>query len=127
VTSIEKADTELHKALTGYHRLRWVVFGVLFTLIIMTVLIGASVIYHQQREIDAQRAALTAGCNFFTDLARLPVDPVPPLKRPSEIIVSLVVDSRLSALGLGCPGVPPPSVSLKKWAAYYHIPLRLSS
>jgi hypothetical protein len=124
---IEKTDADLHKALTGYHRLRWVALGCLSALIGMAVVIGGSVIYHQQRELDAQQAALTAGCNFFTDLAKLPVNPVPPLKRPSPIIVSLVVDSRISAIGLGCPAVPPPSATLKKWAAYYHIPLRLSS
>jgi hypothetical protein len=124
---IEKADAELHAALKRFHRLRWVAFGALIAVLVIAGVTGGTVIYHQQRRLDSQQLALFAGCKFFTDLARLPVEPVAPLTRPSEAVVSIVVDARATAHGLGCPSIPPPSPSLKKWAAYYHIPLGESS
>jgi hypothetical protein len=127
VTSIEKADTELHKALTGYHRLRWLSLGVLAALLVMVGTVGAMVIYHQQEQLDGQQAELASACQFFTDLAKLPVGPAPGAKAPAAVGVLIVADSRVAAFGLGCPHIAPASPSLKKWAAYYHIPLRLSS
>jgi len=120
---LEKADHELSRALTSFHRLRWASLGVLAAVLIMAIVVGGVVILHQSDQISQARNQLVAGCRFFADLASLPVTPVPPVKRPTRLGVSIVVDSRIAAVGLGCSNIPPPSASLKKWAGYYHITL----
>lgn len=118
------ADEQLAGALRGYQRLRWVAFGILAAIGFIAITVGGTVIYLNRQQLAVVHKQLIAGCDFFSDLARLPVDPVPPLKKPSKIGVSIVADSRIAATGLGCTSIPPASASLKKWAAYYHITLR---
>ena len=127
----DKADRDLVKALKGYHRLRWAALGVLGTVLALSICAVWAVIVHQsdqiaqqQQQIARQQNEITVACGFFTDLASLPVTPAPTVKRPTRLGVSIVADSRATAKAFGCPVIPPPTDSLRKWAAYYHIPLR---
>lgn len=122
--SIAETDIEFRKAISGYHKLRWSALGALIALIVIAMALGAIVITHQQDQIRALRKQLAAGCSFFSDLAEAPLVATPPATQPSQLGVTIIVDARMTAQGLGCANLGAPSASLKKWATYYHIPLR---
>jgi hypothetical protein len=82
----------------------------------------------QQAALRVANAALKqandSSCAFFRDLGSLPVTPAPGLTRPSETLVAIVVHSRQAFLGRKCDtALPPPGADLRKWAAFYHLPL----
>lgn len=116
-------QVNLEGLIGAYHRLRWFAIGVLGALVAMAIVAGSVIIIHQQNQIDNAARRLVAACDFYRDLSGVPVTAQPPLKQPSRLGVLIVVDSRVAAHGLGCLNIPAADPSVKRWAAYYHIPL----
>lgn len=61
-----------------------------------------------------------SSCAFFGDVAAAEI--VSSTSKPSELGVSIVVDSRAAYLHDACggPRLAPPSQALRRWAAFYH-------
>lgn len=110
-------DTDLTHLISTYHRLRWIALGVLGILVLLIIAAIIAYVLHLRGQVATE-------CSFFRDLGRLPLTPVPPTDRPSALGVTIVADSHIAAVGLGCSQVPALSPSEIHWAAYYHIPLR---
>jgi len=79
--------------------------------------------HHTDVVTGQQQKELHASCSFWRELGTAPVSPVPPVKRPSKLGISIVVGSRYAYLGQECGKLPPPSPDLEKWAAYYNLSL----
>lgn len=76
-----------------------------------------------QEIIAKQQRQIRASCNFYADLAGLPLANGPDGK-PSELGVKIISDSRGAWDGLGCPGtLAPPSASYVRGAALYRLPV----
>jgi hypothetical protein len=121
----ERLDDDLARLVSSYHRLRWIS---LIALVIMAVLAVSGlglIVWRQQQQLNVQRAEIAASCRFFRDIASLPVVATPPAKRPSAFSVTLVLDAYRSAAGRRCPQLPPLDASVRRWAAFYHIPVPL--
>lgn len=62
-----------------------------------------------------------SACDFWRDLAGLPVTILSSTGKPSELSISIIAHSRTAFRGSGCTGpLPPPDPSFKKWAPYFH-------
>jgi hypothetical protein len=83
-----------------------------------------SVIDSQHALIVKQEKELHASCDFWGTLAGIPITTVPPATKPSKLGVSIIVRSRVAYEGQGCRKLPPADPSVRKWAAYYHLPLQ---
>jgi len=79
--------------------------------------------HHTDVVTGQQQKELHASCTFWRDLGTAPVTPIPPVKRPSKLGISIVVGSRFAYLGENCGKLPVPSPELEKWAAYYSLSL----
>ena len=109
-------DYELRHTIQRFHRLRWWSVAALSVVVVVALIVGGVIFQHQQRQ-------LTASCALWRDLASLSVKPLPPVRTPSKVTITIVVDSRRAYIG-ECPGpVPPPDPSLVFWAHQYHIPI----
>jgi hypothetical protein len=117
---LEDPDEELHRLIGNWHRTRWAAVGVLAGVLIVAILLGGY-------SLMQTRERLAASCNFYRDLGVVTITVVPPARRPSEGLISLIVDARVAWAGQGCPGgpLPPASPALRHWAAYYHLPRAL--
>jgi hypothetical protein len=141
---VAEVDEKLFEALTPLHRVRWITligFGCLLVaaVIILAVLYGGDhkqlaaerglaarqqqVIAAQQVSLARQAAAIKASCRFYQSLTAVPVTPVPPVKRPSKVLVQLVTGARTAYRGEGCGKLPPPTASLTHWAKVYGVPV----
>jgi hypothetical protein len=109
---VTEIDTELAHTITRFNRLRsWAIFA-LAVVVIISIGVGWFV-------LGQQGTRLVASCSLYHDLGGLAVKPIPPVTRPSEAIVTIVVDARKAYVG-ECPGpIPPPDPSLVFWAHYY--------
>lgn len=74
-----------------------------------------------QAVIAQQQEELRSDCPFFYPLA---IAPLPPGVKPTKLGISIITASRAAYLGHSCGTLPPPALSLVKWAAYYRLPLR---
>ena len=79
--------------------------------------------HHTDVVTGKQQVELQASCKFWHQLSVVPVTPVPPVKTPSKLGISIVIGSRYAYLGQECGKLPPPSPELEKWAAYYNLSL----
>jgi hypothetical protein len=141
---VAEVDQNLFEALTPLHRVRWITltgFGCLLVaaVIILAVLYGGDhsqlaterglaarqqqVITAQQVALARQAAAIKASCRFYQSLTAVPVTPVPPVKRPSKVLVQLVAGARAAYRGEGCGKLPPAPASLVHWAKVYGVPV----
>lgn len=116
------ADAKLQDLITHFHRMRWVAVMMITLLLVAGLCALTLIVWDQQRQLSIERRQLVASCGFFTDLAGLPIVPVPPAKRPPVTSVTIIADARYAAAGLGCH-LPAASPSLLKWAGYYNIPV----
>lgn len=105
-------DYELEHTIKRFQRLRWWSVLALGIVVLIALVAGGVVLYHQNHQ-------LTASCSLYHDLSKLSVTPPPPSKQPSRVTVTIVVDARRAYIG-ECPGdPPPPDPSLVFWAHYY--------
>lgn len=107
-------DAELSHAIKGVHRLRWTGTLVLAVVFVVALAAGALVLVRQQNQ-------LSASCSLYRDLSALPVKPIPPVRRPSKLGITIVVDSRIAYLGECSHDIPSPDPSLVFWAHFYHL------
>jgi hypothetical protein len=113
--STESLDADLAGTLKRFHRLRWILVSVTGGLLVVALVVFGILLYRQERAIQAT-------CSFYGDIARVDIKPVPPLRRPSKLTVTLVSHTRTAYEGLHCsPALPPPSAELEHWAAVYRI------
>lgn len=111
---VGEIDTELAATLVRFHKLRWWAVVALAVVMAIAITVGAVTLTHQQRQ-------LVASCSLYSDLGTLSVKPTPPIKKPSQAIVTIVVDARRAYLGECGPYIPPASASLLYWARFYHL------
>lgn len=131
-------DERLLEALTPLHRVRWVFLtgtGLVFAAALIFLAFAAggfrSQLHATQRQLAAARAVISsqqgeieASCRFYRTAAGLPLRAVPPLTRPSLVVVTLVASSRDAYRGENCvPALPPPSPGVVRWARVYGVPL----
>jgi hypothetical protein len=107
-------DEELAHAIKGVHRLRWAGTLALAVVVIVALAAGSLVLFRQQGQ-------LKASCSLYRDLSVLPVKPIPPVKRPSKLGITIVVDSRIAYIGECSHDIPPPDPSLRFWAHFYRL------
>ena len=113
--SVKSLDDDLAGTLKRFHRLRWILVSVTGALVVVALVVGGILLYRQERAIQAT-------CSFYGDIAGVDIKPVPPLRRPSRLTITLVSHTRAAYNGLHCtPALPPPSAELEHWAAVYHI------
>lgn len=112
----ESLDAELQKLIKRFHRIRWISLVAVIVVIAAGFAYLASSVIHQQNQ-------LRGACALYKDLGALPVKPAPPVKRPSIIGVTIVIDSRIAFREQGCGRPPKADPSLVFWAHYYHLPL----
>jgi len=109
-------DAAVSSAIRDYHRARWAaIAGVMVLLCAAVIILG--VLYLQQ---DAR---LRASCEFWRVLAPLPVGDAPGGTEPSRLSIQLVIASREAYAGQRCGRLPPADPSVRRGAAYYHIPV----
>jgi hypothetical protein len=125
----QSLDQELKVALRRFHRLRWMLTGMIALIIAVAVAAGAVILYSQHSQLTRDQAQLTrdntrllSSCDFYRPLTVAPVTVNPATRRPAPLSVAIIAASREAYAGQGCPGpVPPPDPSLLRWAAYYHV------
>ncbi len=83
-----------------------------------------SLIDNQHALIVKQQKELHASCDFWGTLTSIPITVTPPATKPSRLGVSIITQSRIAYKGQGCGALPPVDASVRKWAAYYHLPLQ---
>jgi hypothetical protein len=84
--------------------------------------IGVGVSLYQVHKLANQSNA--GACDFFGDLADLPITVPQGVDKPSRFGVSLISDSRRSWHTFNCPGEQKkPDPTFVKWAHYYNIPI----
>lgn len=86
-------------------------------------LIQTQSIAANHKAIAAEQKAITAACDFWYPLTSLPITVMPPMTKPNVISVQIIAGARESYAGQ-CAGrapLPPPALSLIKWAKFYHI------
>jgi hypothetical protein len=112
---LKELDADLAAALAGMNRLRWLaVTGVILLLIAAVVYLGVM--------LAGREAELAASCAQWKILAATPLNPVPPLTRPSQLGIQIVVASHASYQA-GCGPLAPLPASVLRWAAFYHLPV----
>jgi hypothetical protein len=107
-------DKQVTIGLREAHRLRWYIVGAIFGLLAAGISVLGILVIHQQSE-------LRASCQFYASAANVPVTPVPPAVRPSELGVKIIASSRVAYYGQGCGGHLMPNPSLQHWASYYNV------
>jgi hypothetical protein len=110
-------DEHLSATLTAVHRARWIFLASLGAVLVAAVIILGVVVHQQQ-------SALRASCHWWRVLAPVPVTIVPPARKPSVLSVTLIAGAREAYAGQRCGHLPPAAPSLRRWAAYYHVPVR---
>jgi hypothetical protein len=113
---VAQLDETVVRAIRSVHRARWI-----FLLAVVAAMAAAVGMLGWQDW--QQHRQLHASCQFWSLLAPLPITVVPPARRPSELGVLLVADSRDAFAGQQCGTLPPAAPSLLHWAAYYGVPL----
>lgn len=115
-------------SLRGFLRMRWLLTAAVLAVLLAAVLALGILFFRQQAqlqaqlaELQAQQAALRADCAFWYPLTSLPVTVIAPGMPPTRLSVALITASRIAYEGQDCGHIPPASVSLEKWAAYYDI------
>lgn len=111
---VKDIDSELSRAIRGVHRLRWAGTLALAVVVVVALAAGGLVLVRQQSQ-------LKASCSLYRDLSVLPVKPIPPVKRPSKLGITIVVDSRIAYIGECSHDIPAPDPSLVFWARFYHL------
>lgn len=114
-------DQALRKNLKQVFRMRWYLFGAVFAVLLVAVVVMAVIIGNQQSDIQSQHGELQASCEFWRALAPLPASFQPPAKAPSELSVTLISGARSAFAGQDCGTIPPAAPSLVTWARYYRI------
>ena len=122
-------------SLRGFLRMRWLLTAAVLAVLLAAVLALGILFFRQQTqlqaqqaalraqlaELQAQQAALRADCAFWYPLTSLPVTVITPGMPPTRLSVALITASRIAYEGQDCGHIPPASVSLEKWAAFYGI------
>jgi len=111
---VTEIDDELARVIRRYHRLRWWGVIALALVVVLALSAGGMALVHKSRQ-------LSASCALSRDLSSLPVTPSPPVRRPSKLGITIVVDSRIAYLGECGRDIPPPDPSLVRWAHYYRM------
>ncbi len=109
-------DDDLRTTLRRMNQGRWVALLV-FAAVALLGLVALGFLAYQQA------GRLQASCHFYRDVATSPVAAAPGAARPGLLGVKIVVDSREAYARESCGLLPPPSVALLRWAAYYHLHL----
>jgi len=112
---LKDLDADLAAALRGMNRVRW---AAVTTVVI--ALIG--VVTWMAVVLTAREAELTASCAQWKILAATPLTPVPPLTRPGQLGIQIVIASHASYTA-GCGPLAPLAPSVLRWASYYHMPV----
>lgn len=110
-------DDDLRSTVKKFHRLRWILVSVTGTLVIISLVVLAILLARQEHAIQAT-------CGLYRDIGTVDITPVPPVKRPSRLTVTLVSHARTAYEGLNCsPPLSAPSQLLMHWARIYKINL----
>lgn len=110
-------DKNLQDFLKRAHRTRWALITAAICLFVAGFVVLGWLVFRDQ-------ARLEASCDFYRDVASIPLSVNPPKGRqPSQLGVGIVLHARFTFNGQGCPGdLPPAGAGLIKWASYYHLP-----
>lgn len=127
---VHDLDIDLVASMARTRRLQT---AILSAIVLLLVYVGASTGYlfsktlSETNRIDTQITQSAVGeCEFFGELATVPVSAVPVGKAPatSELGAKLVINSRNAYLDLRCPDpLPAPSTQLLTLAQRYGIPI----
>jgi hypothetical protein len=112
---VRELDADLAGALRGIQRARWI------SVTTVIILLAASVGWLGVR-LASREAELAASCAQWKVLAATPLNPVPPLTRPSQLGIQIVIASHASYRA-GCGPLDPLPSSVLRWAAFYHLPV----
>lgn len=122
-------EASISDALKKAHRIRWVGVAVVGIVLVTTIALLVSLLVTSERRLNSiemsvqlAQSRLISSCRFYADLAPLPITVNPATHTASELAVRLVIDARRAFIGQGCPGeLLAPSISLIRWANYYHL------
>jgi hypothetical protein len=113
--TVGQLDSQLKASGRSNRKARLVVISVVAGLLVAAVAVLAVFVGSQQGEIKS-------GCGFNRQLALLQPAATAPAKQPSQLLVALIVNARVSYVGEGCgTPLPPPSPELRHWASFYHL------
>ena len=112
LTPLEQLDPSLRDAIKSIFRLRWIATAIIAVLVIAIIILLGIVVIDQNSELQAS-------CALWYSIGTVSVTPVPPVTKPGEEGITLVIDARNAYVGQNCGSLPPPSAELKKWATYY--------
>ncbi len=114
------------KALRRYGRRnrKFIIFDIALTVLLSAVgFLAVHATHSAEQASSAQRRGSLSSCEFFADLAGLPVAVNPATGKASILGVKIISDSRVAWRGIGCSGsLARPSASLIRWARFYHLP-----